>query len=110
MPISSWVKGVPRSLAAQKKEAYTALIQEAARSVFNKPVQSPRIDVEIISPLKIETFEPMSTTSRNLSCPPRQHNVLAMASPKSLISQRDHRIYSSGTPRGDIARRERYEH
>jgi hypothetical protein len=33
MPISFWVKGVPRSLAAQKKEAYTALIQEAARCV-----------------------------------------------------------------------------
>jgi hypothetical protein len=49
-------------------------------------------------------------TSGNLSCPPRQNNVLAMASPKSLISQRDHRMYSSGTPRGDIARRERYEH
>ena len=48
MPISFWVKGVPRSLAAQKKEAYTALIQEAARSVFKKPVQSPRIDIEII--------------------------------------------------------------
>jgi hypothetical protein len=48
MPISFWVKGVPRSLAAQKKEAYTALIQEAARCVFEKPVQSPRIDIAII--------------------------------------------------------------
>lgn len=48
MPISFWVKAVPRSLAAQKKEAYIALIQEAARSVFKKPIQSPRIDVEII--------------------------------------------------------------
>ena len=48
MPVSFWVKGVPRSLAAQKKEAYTALIQEAARAVFKKPAQSPRIDVEII--------------------------------------------------------------
>ncbi len=27
----------------------------------------------------------------------------------SVVSQRDHRIDSSGTPRGDIARRERYE-
>ena len=48
MPISFWVKGVPRSLAAQKKEAYTNLIQEAARSVLKKPLQSPRIDIEIV--------------------------------------------------------------
>jgi hypothetical protein len=27
----------------------------------------------------------------------------------SVVSQRDHRIYSSGPARGDIARRERYE-
>ena len=31
-----------------RRQAAPALIQEAARSVFKKPIQSPRIDVEII--------------------------------------------------------------
>lgn len=48
MAISFWVTGTPRSLAAQKKERYTAAIQEAARAVFKKPLESPRIDVEIV--------------------------------------------------------------
>jgi Holliday junction resolvase RusA-like endonuclease len=45
---SFWITGVPKSLSAKKTENYRARIQAAAAAEITEPLQSPRIDIDII--------------------------------------------------------------